>query len=213
MSTEEYAILAGGALIALLIGFLMGKKSEKSIRNKNIGQKLLPNEMERWRLDGKYSELLMSKSPQTIAEKELRELEELHNKNEQKRDEINGQGNVFIKEIDTLRKEYKQLASIAQKSLHMETSMSIWSARVAEVRESTQNLNNLIISIGYTRKFLQFAVNGRRKPEIVGLMDADTLGRELKKAQKKNWETVQKLTDSMVNEYQNEAEKLFALEG
>jgi 3-methyladenine DNA glycosylase AlkD len=95
----------------------------------------------------------------------------------------------------------------------METSMAIWSARVAEVRESTQNLNNLIISLGYTRKFLDFVVNGKRKPGIVDLMDNSSLGQELKKAQKKNWDTVQKLTDSMVNEYQGEAEKLFALEG
>ena len=206
-------IVAAGGLLSLLIGFLMGKKSEKSMRNKKIGQKLLPNEIERWRLDGKYSEILMSKSPETVAEKELREIEELHNRNEEKRDDINSKVNGFIKEIDTLRKEYKQLASIAQKSLHMETSMAIWSARVAEVRESTQNLNNLIISLGYTRKFLDFVVNGKRKPGIVDLMDNSSLGEELKKAQKKNWDTVQKLTDSMVNEYQGEAEKLFALEG
>ena len=52
---QEIAIYAGvGATLGLLVGYAWGNISSKRNQNKKVNQKLLQNEIERWRIKPEY---------------------------------------------------------------------------------------------------------------------------------------------------------------
>ena len=71
MELSEYGSVAGALIVGLLIGFLLGRALVKSEKKSKLSQKILPNELERWRLHSKYATLLMEKKPMEKAKEML----------------------------------------------------------------------------------------------------------------------------------------------
>ena len=103
------------------------------------------------------------------------------------------------------------LAHAAGKALFMETNYAIWVARVQEERQRTQNATNQLIEHSYNHEFLDFVRGGSTKPGIVRQMDQLDLEKELEKNQKKNWKTIDKLTQSMQSDHIEQFEEFFAI--
>ena len=82
---QEIAIYAGiGATLGLLVGYAWGKISSKRNKNKNINQKLLQNEIERWRINPEFATILMGKDPIKDAEMEYEKYKILKKKTDDK---------------------------------------------------------------------------------------------------------------------------------
>lgn len=202
---QDIAIYAGvGATIGLLVGYAWGNISSKRNQNKKVNQKLLQNEIDRWRIKPKYATLLMGKDPKKDAEDEYEEYKQLVSKNEVVIEEIEASVNQHLKEVTKLRSEYEKLESPIEKSFFMEQRYAIWTARVVRERLRTQNASNQLIAHAYNMEFLNFCRQGNLKPEIVGLMDQLDLDREIKNSHKKNWDGIVSITDSIFTDYQEE---------
>lgn len=202
---QDIAIYAGvGATIGLLVGYAWGNISSKRNQNKKVNQKLLQNEIDRWRIKPKYATLLMGKDPKKDAEDEYEEYKQLVSKNEVVIEEIEASVNQHLKEVTKLRSEYEKLESPIEKSFFMEQLYGIWTARVVRERLRTQNASNQLIAHAYNMEFLNFCRQGNVKPEIVGLMDQLDLAREIKNSHKKNWDGIVSITDSIFTDYQEE---------
>ncbi len=202
---QDIAIYAGvGATIGLLVGYAWGNISSKRNQNKKVNQKLLQNEIDRWRIKPKYATLLMGKDPKKDAEDEYEEYKQLVSKNEVVIEEIEASVNQHLKEVTKLRSEYEKLESPIEKSFFMEQRYAIWTARVVRERLRTQNASNQLIAHAYNMEFLNFCRQGNVKPEIVGLMDQLDLAREIKNSHKKNWDGIVSITDSIFTDYQEE---------
>lgn len=205
--SEDIAIYAGiGATLGLLVGYAWGKISSKRNKNKNINQKLLQNEIERWRIKPQYATLLMGKDPMAAAEKEYQSYKIQKRKNDDKIKEIQDTVDGYLREVVKLQQEFAGLDSKIAKALFMETRFTIWTTRVVEERQRTQNAANQLIAHAYNMEFLDFCRNGELKPNLVRMMDQLDLESELKNNQKKNWETIGKLTDSMLRDYERDIE-------
>ncbi|MDA7463926.1 hypothetical protein N9M68_06620 [Candidatus Poseidonia alphae] len=204
---QDIAIYAGiGATLGLLVGYAWGKISSKRNKNKNINQKLLQNEIERWRIKPQYATLLMGKDPMAAAEKEYQSYKIQKRKNDDKIKEIQDTVDGYLREVVKLQQEFAGLDSKIAKALFMETRFTIWTTRVVEERQRTQNAANQLIAHAYNMEFLDFCRNGELKPNLVRMMDQLDLEGELKNNQKKNWETIGKLTDSMLRDYERDIE-------
>ena len=83
--------------------------------------------------------------------------------------------------------------------------------RVQEERQRTQNATNQLIAHLYNLEFLDFCTSGSTKPGIVRQMDQLDLETELKNNQKKNWKTIDKLTQSMQSDHIEQFEDFFAI--
>lgn len=202
---QDIAIYAGiGATLGLLVGYAWGNISSKRNQNKKVNQKLLQNEIDRWRIKPKYATLLMGKDPKKDAEDEYEEYKQLVSKNEVVIEEIEASVNQHLKEVTKLRSEYEKLESPIEKSFFMEQRYAIWTARVVRERLRTQNASNQLIAHAYNMEFLNFCRQGNLKPEIVGLMDQLDLDREIKNSHKKNWDGIVSITDSIFTDYQEE---------
>ena len=201
---QDIAIYAGiGATLGLLAGFALGKISSNRNQNKKVNQKLLQNEIDRWRIKPKYATLLMGKEPKKDAENEYAEYKQLVSKNEVVIGEIEASVNQHLKEVTKLRDEYQKLESPIEKSFFMEQRYAIWTAKVVRARLRTQNASNQLIANAYNMEFLDFVRNGNVKPEIVGLMDQLDLDREIKNSHKKNWDGIISITDTIFTDYQD----------
>lgn len=204
---QAIALYAGiGTTVGLLLGYAWGKLSSKRNQNKNLNQKLLQNEIERWRIKPQYATLLMGKDPATAAEKEYQSYKIQTRKNEDKIKEIEDTVDQYLREVTKLKEEFDTLDSKIAKALFMETRFTIWTTRVVKERQRTQNAANQLIAHAYNMEFLDFCRNGELKPNLVRMMDALDLEKELKNNHKKNWETIGKLTDSMLNDYEKDIE-------
>lgn len=204
---QDIAIYTGiGATLGLLVGYAWGKISSKRNKNKNINQKLLQNEIERWRIKPQYATLLMGKDPMAAAEKEYQSYKIQKRKNDDKIKEIQDTVDAYLREVVKLQQEFAGLDSKIAKALFMETRFTIWTTRVVEERQRTQNAANQLIAHAYNMEFLDFCRNGELKPNLVRMMDQLDLESELKNNQKKNWETIGKLTDSMLTDYERDIE-------
>ncbi len=202
---QDIAIYAGvGATIGLLVGYAWGNISSKRNQNKNINQKLLQNEIERWRIKPQYATLLMGKDPMAAAEKEYQSYKIQKRKNDDKIKEIQDKVDQYLRDVAKLKEDYAVLGSPIEKALFMETRYAIWTARVQEERQRTQNASNQLIAHAYNMEFLDFCRNGELKPNLVRLMDQLDLEKELKDNHKKNWDTIGKLTDSMLTDYEKD---------
>ena len=71
MATDDYAVMAVVVGFAILVGFIFGKISQKADYNSRLDQKILISELQRWKLRPSYSNLLMEKKPEIVAQKEL----------------------------------------------------------------------------------------------------------------------------------------------
>lgn len=202
-----------GASLGLLVGYALGKISSKRNQSKNINQKLLQNEIERWRIKPQYATLLMGKDPVAAAEKEYQAYIIQKRKNDDKIKEIQDKVDQYLRDVSKLQEEYRSLGSPVEKVLFMETRYAIWTARVQEERQRTQNASNQLIAHAYNMEFLDFCRNGELKPGLVRLMDQLDLEKELKDNYKKNWDTIEQLTDSMFGNYEKDIQGIAVLFG
>ena len=67
------------------------------------------------------------------------------------------------------------------------------------------------VAHSYNLEFLDFVRGGSTKPGIVRQMDQLDLETELKNNQKKNWKTIDKLTQSMQSDHIEQFEDFFAI--
>ena len=211
MNQEEIIMISSAAVIGLIFGFLYGKHTSRKSQNRNISQKLTQNEIERWRIKPEYSTLLMGKDPISDAEAEYEKYKLLRKKNDDKIDLIQKRTNEYLKSATKMQEEYDKIPSKAGKALFMETNYAIWVARVQEERQRTQNATNQLIEHSYNHEFLDFVRGGSTKPGIVRQMDQLDLEKELKNNQKKNWKTIDRLTQSMQSDHIEQFEEFFAI--
>ena len=210
---QDIAIYAGiGATLGLLVGYAWGKISSKRSQNKNINQKLLQNEIERWRIKPQYATLLMGKDPMAAAEKEYQSYKIQKRKNDDKIKEIQDKVDQYLRDVAKLKEDYSALGSPIEKALFMETRYAIWTARVQEERQRTQNASNQLIAHAYNMEFLDFCRNGELKPNLVRLMDQGFLKKNSGQPQEKlghNRET----TDSMLTDYEKDIQRYAVMFG
>jgi len=210
---QEIAIYAGiGATLGLLVGYAWGKISSKRNKNKNINQKLLQNEIERWRINPEFATILMGKDPIKDAEMEYEKYKILKKKTDDKIALIQDSVNEYLRSAAKMQEEYDQIPSKAGKVFFMETNYSLWVSRVQQERQRTQNATNQLIAHSYNFEFLDFVRGGMKKPALVRQMDQLDLETELKHNQKKNWKTIEKLTESMESQHHERIEAFFSTE-
>ena len=147
------------------------------------------------------------------AEKEYQSYKIQKRKNDDKIKEIQDKVDQYLRDVAKLKEEYGTLGSPIEKALFMETRYAIWTARVQEERQRTQNASNQLIAHAYNMEFLDFCRNGELKPNLVRLMDQLDLEKELKDNHKKNWDTIGKLTDSMLTDYEKDIQSYAVMFG
>ena len=211
MNQEDMIMISGAAIVGLLLGFLYGKHASRKSQNRNISQKLTQNEIERWRIKPEYSTLLMAKDPIMKAEAEYEKYKVLRKKNDDKIALIQDSVNEYLRSATRMQEEYDKIPSKAGKALFMETNYALWVTRVQEERQRTQNATNQLIAHSCNLEFLDFVRGGSTKPGIVRQMDQLDLETELKNNQKKNWKTIDKLTQSMQSDHIEQFEDFFAI--
>lgn len=211
MNQEDIIMISSAAVVGLLFGFLYGKHASRKSQNRNISQKLTQNEIERWRIKPEYSTLLMGKDPIRDAEAEYEKYKMLKKKNDDKIALIQDSVNEYMRSATRMQDEYDNLPSKANKALFMETNYALWLARVQEERQRTQNATSQLIAHSYNLEFLDFVRGGSAKPDLVRQMDQLDLEKELKNHQKKNWKTIDKLTQSMQSDHIEQFEDFFAI--
>ena len=81
MAIEEYEMLAAAVGVATLIGFILGKLSGNANKNRSSTQRITQNEMQRWKINSKYADILTGKAPVASATRELGDLDKLKEQN------------------------------------------------------------------------------------------------------------------------------------
>jgi hypothetical protein len=199
MATEDYAVMAAVVGIAIIVGFILGKISQKSDYNSRIDQKVGLNELERWKLRPQYANIMMEKKPEVIAQKELDKLIQKNAVNQTEMDEINEKVEQLIEEMTILRNKVESQKSDVEGALRLDTQVSNWFSRVTEVRGDVEQCNDINISFGYQKRFLKFVINGSRMPDIIGQMDKVATDLETANPYKKNFD----MMDSMLGSLQH----------
>jgi len=197
MELSEYGSVAGALVIGLLIGFLLGRAVLNSEKKSKLSQKILPNELERWRLHSKYATLLMEKKPMQKAKEMLNLVRAQIQENESEIQEVDEKVNQAAEELTLLRSKIQNAKSKAEYQLTMETQFSNWLAKCIGLRSEAQDNNDMAISLGYQQRFLKFVAKGEMKPTIVGMMDSQAIVTEMKQATKKNFGLMEKALASM----------------
>ena len=108
MATDDYAVMAVVVGFAILVGFIFGKISQKADYNSRLDQKILISELQRWKLRPSYSNLLMEKKPEIVAQKELDLLLKQKRKNDDDLDKIGEKFELYAEEMDVLREKNQQ---------------------------------------------------------------------------------------------------------
>jgi len=212
MELNDYGSIAGALVVGLLIGFLLGRAVSNSKKKSKLSQKILPNELERWRLQPKYATLLMEKYPMRKAKEMLNLVKAQIQENESEIQEVDEKVNQAAEEVTMLRNKMKKLKSKAEKQLMMETQFSNWVAKCVGLRSEAQDNNDMAISLGYQQRFLKFVAKGEMKPTIVGIMDSQAIVSEMKQATKKNFGLMEKVLASMDDGNSEFYSDVFALE-
>ena len=83
MAIEEYGVLAASVGLAVIVGFVLGKLSANASSNRSTTQRISLNEINRWKINSKYSDILTEKTPEKVAESEMSKLVKMQVKNEQ----------------------------------------------------------------------------------------------------------------------------------
>jgi hypothetical protein len=212
MELSVYGSVVVSLVVGLLIGFLLGRGLSKSTQKSKLSQKILPNELERWRLQSKYATLLMEKKPMLKAKEMLGLVKAQIQENESEIQEVDEKVNQAAEEVTMLRNKMKKLKSKAEKQLMMETQFSNWVAKCVGLRSEAEDNNDITISLGYQQRFLKFVAKGETKPTIVGLMDSQAIVSEMKQATKKNFGFMEKVLASMDDGNSEYYSDMFALE-
>lgn len=178
MSGIELPIAAAAAAGALLIGYFLGSRREmKRIKTKN-GQKLTPNELQRWKLDHQYTTILMEKNPVSVAEDHLNKLNENMDRTKQELSALSDEVSEELKNLDKLRGEVVAQSNKVSKQLVVETKITPWFANIARLREKAETHNNILVGHEMQRRFLDIVRSGRTKPGLVDLMDKTAIDLE-----------------------------------
>ena len=197
MELNDYGSIAGALVVGLLIGFLLGRAVSNSKKKSKLSQKILPNELERWRLQPKYATLLMEKYPMRKAKEMLNLVKAQIQENESEIQEVDEKVNQAAEELSLLRSKIQNAKSKAEYQLTMETQFSNWLAKCVGLRSDSEDNNDMAISLGYQQRFLKFVAKGEMKPTIVGMMDSQAIVTEMKQATKKNFGLMEKALASM----------------
>lgn len=197
MELSDYGSVAGALAVGLLIGFLLGRALANTKKKSKLSQKILPNELERWRLQPKYATLLMEKKPMQKAKEMLDSVKAQIQENNSEIQEIDEKVNEAAEELTMLRNKMQKAKSKAEKQLMMETQFSNWVSKCVGLRSEAQDNNDITISLGYQQRFLKFVAKGEMKPTIVGMMDSQAIVSEMKQATKKNFALMEKALASM----------------
>ena len=99
MELSVYGSVVVSLVVGLLIGFLLGRGLSKSTQKSKLSQKILPNELERWRLQSKYATLLMEKKPMLKAKEMLGLVKAQIQENESEIQEVDEKVNQAAEEV------------------------------------------------------------------------------------------------------------------
>ena len=197
MATDDYAVMAVVVGFAILVGFIFGKISQKADYNSRLDQKILISELQRWKLRPSYSNLLMEKKPEIVAQKELDLLLKQKRKNDDDLDKIGEKFELYAEEMDVLREKISKQKSIGEKKLLAENLVSAWLTKVTELRTDAEDCNDINIGFGYQKRFLKFVISGDKKPTIVDKMDKVATQKEMNDPGKKSIDLMNRIVESM----------------
>ena len=197
MDIEDYKVIAASMAAGLVIGIFIGRLIFKSQRAKMMGQKILPNELERWMLQPKYSDLLMGKKPETKAKELMKVVEKYSAETEKDILELDSEVSDAQADLTKLRKKVENANSDIEKNLIMESQFSLWVSKCIALRTQAQDLNNTMISLGYQKRFLNYVSKGQMKPTIVESMDSQTMIHETKNSTKQTFGMMESVLGSM----------------
>jgi hypothetical protein len=200
MATEDYAVMAAVVGVAIIVGFILGKISQKADYKSRIDQKVGLNELERWKLRPQYANIMMEKKPEVVAQKELDKLIQKNAENRIEQEEIDKKVEQLIEEITVLTKKVDSAQSDVEGAFRLDTQVSSWFSRVTEVRGDSEQCNDVNISFGYQKRFLKFVVNGSRMPDIIVLMDKVATDAEIENPHKKNFAMMDSQVGSLLHE-------------
>lgn len=197
MATEDYAVMAAVVGVAIIVGFILGKISQKADYNRRLDQKIGLNELERWKLRPKYANIMMEKKPEVVAQKELNSLLKQKQKNDDDLEDIAQKFELFAEEMEILRGKISRQKSVGEQKMIAENLVSAWLAKVTELRTDAEDCNDINIGFGYQKRFLKFVISGDRKPTIVDRMDKVATDEEMKNPGKKSADLMNKIIESM----------------
>lgn len=212
MELNVYGSVVGSLVVGLLIGFLLGRGLSKSTQKSKLSQKILPNELERWRLQSKYATLLMEKKPMLKAKGMLGLVKAQIQENNSEIEEVDEKVTEAAEELNMLRNKIEKTNSPIEGNLVMETQFSNWVAKCVGLRSEAQDNNDMAISLGYQQRFLKFVAKGETKPTIVGLMDGQAIVSEMKQPTKKSFGFMEKTLASMDDGNSDYYREMFNLE-
>ena len=211
MAIEEYGVLAAAVGIAVIVGFILGKLSANASGNRSSTQKISMNELARWKINSKYSDILTGKSPEKVADSEMSKLVKLQAKSEQMSDDIESRLDEYLVKLENIRKDANNQKSPAGRATTREVALGLMSSTVDGLRQDVEDCNALKVSHTYTKRFLNFIIHGNRKPGLVELMDNHVVKINNDSSHKMNLESIESQMDSMTSENEEEIDGWFGI--
>jgi ribosomal protein S13 len=211
MALEEYGLMFAVVGIGIVVGFILGKLSTNAMYNKKIGQRISTSEIEQWRINPKYSTILEQKNPEIVAKAELAKLMKIKDANSSEVKRIRSDLSEFIKELSSIREEANLMESEAEKAAQIEIALSMIMSSYSELRQDAENCNSINVGHGYSKRFLNFIVNGAVKPGLSRQMNKEDLIGEIENPFKQNLSLIVSQMEGMVSEHQERIGKFVGI--
>ena len=211
MAIEEYGVLAASVGLAVIVGFVLGKLSANASSNRSTTQRISLNEINRWKINSKYSDILTEKTPEKVAESEMSKLVKMQAKNEQISDDIESRLDEYLVKLEKIRKDANNQNSPAGKAAKREIALGLMSSTVDGLRQDVEDCNAVRVSHTYTKRFLNFIIHGNRKPGLVELMDNHVVKINNENSHKMNLESIESQMQSMTSENEEEIDGWFGI--
>jgi len=209
MALDSEMVTAAVAGLCLIIGYIIGRISSGSGSKKQTNQIILATKIKKWKIDPSYSNILVKhgKNAAKFAESELEQLQTKMKDNEVKVKEMKKEVELKLKELKNIREKVKDAASPADKSFILENEFSDWISSCQRTRLKSQSRNERLLGFIYNEIFLENVADGLIMPRLGEQMDLSQTQTEIENPFNKNFELIDALTKSMINENQSELEQ------
>jgi len=195
-NVEIFAIAAA----AILIGFIVGRLS-KTNGERVSNQRLLENEITRWKIDPDWSTILMDKDPIASATRELGNLMKRKKMNDIEDRELQKEGREGVQKIEAIKSEIASLGSTPLNAAYLrELSLSPAMSKMTRLRKKAQKIVAVDLRYTHHEHFLFLIKSGSKKPGLVEEMDDSIIDLENESPYTKNLDFMERQVDAMMED-------------
>jgi len=197
LSQEE---LYSSAVIITLISFIVGRLSKRN-GERMSNQRLLENEITRWKIDPDWSTILMSKDPIALATKEYKKLSKLKEENDKEDSDLQRAGREGVKKIEAIKSEIASLGSTPLNAAYLrELSLSPAMSKMTRLRKKAQKIVAVDLRYAHHEHFLFLIKSGSKKPGLVEEMDDSIIDLENESPKTKTLEFMERQIAGMMED-------------